>query len=947
MANFPDDDLEVTFELALGADVSIDPGTWSWTDFTSRLVPDDLVSISRGVAVGSSNSATTFGSLTALNEDGALTPLLETSPYWPYIDVGTPARVRARPFATQTDTFNRVVTGAWGSGGQFSWSNGATIFNVAGGVGTWDHISRNANRVYRTDQVRDDTDLTFDASIPAVATGGSAVIGPTLRDAGAFTTAKLWAGLEFQTGGTVGVSVRHVFPGDALYTGDALVTVAGLTYSAGTMVRCRTLLVGDRIRVKAWLASGTEPGTWAIDIAVPHYEPGKVGIQSLITAINTNTLPFTFSVDNFTIGGSFFTRLEGYIADVRPTFLPTGGGTTWSKVQIDVAGIGSLAEKLNTIDESPMRRSVRTQVPAPLAYWPLEDAESSLSAASAFPGQNPMTVSGPAVFSFDQGTPTADYLSRYGTLPLVSLAAGASLQASFTPSTVATEWAVALVAEFYAPEVPAITELRVAEWRTPSGTHNRWALVAPVSGGYRVRAYNDNLGTATDVVTFTTPTFVGQATWVIEAHQNGGNIDTELFCNDISLATGSIAGTLAAPNQVLANPDKANTTNSVTPAGLKLIVGHVRVRDEITAIDTPRYSVPETGQTVIAINAWYLEPAHRRIKRLCEEELVPFQLVGAPTVSGLTLLNAQQPGSFTALLTAAADSESGGLLYEKRFGYYYLPRSIRYTPAVALTIDMSTYAYSAGTDPGQVLAPKLDARGANYWTVSRTNGSSAAAAAPAAFRKRRGTIDGGAELDVLTDDVLDDHASWRVHLNVDAQDANYPSIPIDLAANPALLVGWLACDIGSRVQRTNQPTIAGIGVVDQVVEGYTEKLGPKTWDVSANATPAKVWDIARYDDTAKRKDSRTSTLAAGYNTTATTMVVTFTNILDAWSTTATPYDWRVNGERVTVTAMGAVTGTGPYTQSATVTRSVNTVLRSHLVGEEVHMHPDQLARYAL
>jgi hypothetical protein len=511
---------------------------------------------------------------------------------------------------------------------------------------------------------------------------------------------------------------------------------------------------------------------------------------------------------------------------------------------------------------------------------------------------------------------------------------------------VATEWAVALVAEFYAPEVPAITELRIAEWRTPAGTHNRWALVAPVAGGYKVRAYNDALGTSTDVVTYAT-TFTGQGTWVIEAKQNGGNVDVELFVNDVSLATGSVASTLAAPNQFIGNPDKANTTNSVTPRGLKFILGHVRVRDAISAFDTPRYAVPESGQLVTAIFAWYLEPAHRRIARLCLEELVPFQLVGAPTLSGSTLLNAQQPGSFTALLTAAAESESGGLLYEKRFGYYYLPRSIRYTPAVALTIDMSTYAYSAGTDPGQVLAPRLDARGANYWTVSRTNGSTAAAAAPAAFRKRRGTIDGGAELDVLTDDVLDDHASWRVHLNVDAQDANYPSIPIDLAANPALLVGWLACDIGSRVQRTNQPTIAGIGVVDQVVEGYTEKLGPKTWDVSANGTPAKVWDIARYDDTAKRKDSRTSTLNAGYNTTATTMVVTFTNILDAWSTTSTPYDWRVNGERITVTAMGAVTGTGPYTQSATVTRSVNTVVRSHLAGEEVHMHPDQLARYAL
>jgi hypothetical protein len=280
MANFPDDDLEVTFELALGADVSTDPGTWSWTDFTSRLVPDDLVSISRGVAVGSSNSATTFGSLTALNEDGALTPLLETSPHWPYIDVGTPARVRARPFATQTDTFSRVVTAAWGSSSAFAWSNGSTIFNVNGSVGTWDHTTRNVVRIYRTDQVRDDVDLTFDASIPALATGGSVVIGPSLRDTGSGINNKIWAALEFLTTGGIAVSVRHIFPTDSVYTTDSLQTVGGLAYTAGVMVRCRTLLVGDRIRVKAWLASGAEPGTWAIDTVVPHFEPGKTSASS-------------------------------------------------------------------------------------------------------------------------------------------------------------------------------------------------------------------------------------------------------------------------------------------------------------------------------------------------------------------------------------------------------------------------------------------------------------------------------------------------------------------------------------------------------------------------------------------------------------------------------------------------------------------------------------------
>ena len=105
--------------------------------------------------------------------------------------------------------------------------------------------------------------------------------------------------------------------------------------------------------------------------------------------------------------------------------------------------------------------------------------------------------------------------------------------------------------------------------------------------------------------------------------------------------------------------------------------------------------------------------------------------------------------------------------------------------------------------------------------------------------------------------------------------------------------------------------------------------------------------MAVYDDTRKRYDSRTSTLNTSYSAGATSMVVRFTDIRDAWSTTSEPYDWIVSGERITITSMGAVTGSGPWTQTATVTRSVNGVVKAQVSGAPVHMHPEQQARYAL
>jgi hypothetical protein len=50
---------------------------------------------------------------------------------------------------------------------------------------------------------------------------------------------------------------------------------------------------------------------------------------------------------------------------------------------------------------------------------------------------------------------------------------------------------------------------------------------------------------------------------------------------------------------------------------------------------------------------------------------------------------------------------------------------------------------------------------------------------------------------------------------------------------------------------------------------------------------------------------------------------------DCWSTTETPYVAMVGGERVTVTAMTAPAGAGPYTQTATVVR---TLAKAHAVG---------------
>lgn len=930
---FPDDDLELTAEAAFGADLTADPSTWVFTDLSPRVV-DNPITISRGVLVGTGTSKTGAATgLTLLNTDGWLTPQLPTSPYWPYVDVGTPVRlsVRTNTTALVTDTFSRTVASGWGTSDDGQTWTGTTNLSVAGNKGVVSLTAPNTTRRTRVNRAHRDIECVFDVSIAAVSTGASTYTGTELRSV-ALATDSLFALLEFGVGGAVRWNFYQTVA--SVSTVLAFGPQPGLTYTAGTVIRCRVQAVGATLRARAWLASGTEPQDWALTATVP--EPVSsyawTGFYTWLLSGNTNSLPNPVSIDNVSFTPARVPRFEGYITDVRPTFLPQSDGTTFSTVQIDLGGVGTRLERRSSPAFSPMRRSIQLAPVPPVGYWPLEDDEGATYAVSAYPGGSRMVVVGPAVFGFDQGTPTDVYLSRYGTKPLVSVAAGAKLTADVPLSSVVSEWAVSVIAEFYVPEVVGPTEIRVLQWWT-AGTFARWAIVG-TSAGYQVRAYNDAAGTVTTAVT-STPAFVGQPTYTVEAEQNAGNIDVRLYVNDLLQATGSVAGTLAPVSKISVNPDQANTTASLTPRGIKFLAGHVRVVDETSVADTPFYSPPETGQVVTAKNAWYQEPAHRRVARQCAEERVPFTLLGNPGSTGYTLLNAQQDGSFTDLITTAAESESGAILAEAGFGYAYLARTGRYNQSAALVVDLAVYRRMGGDDPAEVLVPKLDARAANYWTVQRWNGAEGSYAASETYRDRRGTINEQKTLDVLLDSDTDLHAQWRVHTAVDAQAANYPNLTLDLAANPGLIDAWLGCAVGSRVQRTNQPTIAGLGVVDQVIDGITETIGPRSgssppmWTATLDCSPATVWDTGVWDATTSLWQPTNTTITALLSTTSVSFTVNSHG--EPWITGAVSLRLQIDAEVITATN---ISGSGS-TYTFTVTRSVNGVVASHASGAQV------------
>jgi hypothetical protein len=92
---FPTDPLDVTVELAIGADIHADPSTWSWTDVTTSVESvARMVTVSRGRRNRVGLFPPTRASAVVDNTDGALSRHNPLSPHFGLLKKNTPMRVR-------------------------------------------------------------------------------------------------------------------------------------------------------------------------------------------------------------------------------------------------------------------------------------------------------------------------------------------------------------------------------------------------------------------------------------------------------------------------------------------------------------------------------------------------------------------------------------------------------------------------------------------------------------------------------------------------------------------------------------------------------------------------------------------------------------------------------------------------------------------------------------
>lgn len=569
--------------------------------------------------------------------------------------------------------------------------------------------------------------------------------------------------------------------------------------------------------------------------------------------------------------------------------------------------------------QDPMYRSVLSQ--SPVAYWPMEDAVGSTSFGSAVGGTS---------MGWSGGTPVLATSSAFiCSNPLPALG-GAALQGRVPAYTTGggASWAVRFLADL--PSLPASGQQILFQVSCNAGLAAYITVRVDSSGNVQLTAYDGSLAVVAD--TGSGPLAGGilqPLLWSIEAQPSGSNVKYNLLTlapgsSTAAVATVTSAATGAAGYVTIASPAAWGGWNDT-------IVGHVHVLPSFVNLFT-------LGPTLAAHAG---EPAGTRFARLCAENSIAVRTRG--NLADTTPMGAQPTGTLTTLLQACADADQGVWTELRQvLGWGYVTRKALYNQAATATLSYTSDHLS----PWSTAPTRDDQVIVNDVTYTNTGGAStrayAAAGQPITGGRMStaspasggvGTYAQSYSVSAASDSQLADLATWKLHIGTVDQ-ARLPGAMIDLASGDATSIynPVVQLDLGDRLVISNPPRRLGFEPVTQLAQALTETLFYDTFTVQVAGVPELPYEVWT---TASRVESGGTTLHAGVNTTATSWQVDVTGAL--WSVAGGDYplSWVVDGERVTVTAMSG--GSSP--QTATVVRSANGVVKSHLAGAVITLWP--------
>lgn len=601
-------------------------------------------------------------------------------------------------------------------------------------------------------------------------------------------------------------------------------------------------------------------------VANPDFSAQTLGATTFADSVGlTWTLNGTASISNRII------RFAGEVPE-WPTKWSTSEKDAWTP--IEAAGVLRRLGKGEQTVDSTLRRRIPSG--SPLAYWPLEDGRDATQFYSPIAGVAALKTSGMSLAADD---------SLAGSSALPSVSGGATLSGAVpAPSGSPTSWHTEFI--YYLPNTGPATARTVIQW-TGTGTVKRWRMLLKTQGS-EIYGYDaeDNVVTSALLVLTGLGTFNAWTRWQLYAVQNGANVDWTVRWIPIGgsgvASTTSFAGSVGRINGVK-GPDGGYSSDLDG-----MILGHIAA---FTTANTTIYNSADIG--------FAGETAAARMTRLCAEEGVPLTVVGDP--SGTQRVGPQRPSNLLDVLRDAAAAD-GGIFGETRDRreLQYRTRESLYNQTPKITLD---YAAKKIAPPFE---PVDDDQVRNEWAVTRDGGSTAVASLPTGPLSIEdiGRYPDSATLSLFTDDQTDLIAGWLLHTTT-WDENRYPSLTLRLHRHPEFVAAVLDLDIGDKIRITNLPKrFASPGAVDLLVDGWTEELLPRKWEITFTCSPAGPWEVAVTDDLVLgRADTEGAQLAAAMTSTATSADV-LTTAGPVWATDPAelPFDVRVGGEVWSVTA---------------------------------------------
>lgn len=667
---------------------------------------------------------------------------------------------------------------------------------------------------------------------------------------------------------------------------------------------------------------------------------GTALVNADFTALNdgaaglTDTAGRTWLFENGATLTHLHQRFYGEVAN-WPLEWEEGGFDVWST--ISAFGVARRLGQGAKPIQSALRRSIENTLPLPVAYWPLEDG---INSDAGGPGLDGIINLGTSGFDFAS---TSDQL---GSKPVATLGNTCTMSGT-TFNAEQGNWHFEFI---YKLESMPATERLFARFRMSGGPIER-IDVHIKTGQVRQRGYDDE-GNLIYTNTITDATGVG----LFPGQWNRFRL---FSVNDYPTAadvTFVMAWETCIDGFYWSGWNNTTGTTPGAPAGLSgtwtddvfdgMGIGHIAVWDNVgTGV------VGGSGDGFVprsfdgADHGYSGEYAVLRLGRLAEESRVRLVSGFDGQDTEMTRMGPQTPDSFLGNIQAVADSDMGRL-FELRHApsLYYRPRFQLYNQATALELD---YHVS-----GQICMPFApiddDQQVRNDVTVEREGGSSARSTVTTGPLSNLdpplgvGTYDESVTLSLYNEDMPRQFADWRVHLGT-WDEARFPTITMNLRKATTKIEDWLNFEIGDIFSVSNLPTWMPPDTLLLRMEGYTETINAFGWDVVMNCSPARPYRVGKVGEAILgHLDTAGCVTAEAMDTTETGMDVT-TTLGPIWTTAGAdlPFNVRVGGEVMTVTAISGATAA----QTMTVTRSVNGVVKSHLIGATVKL--DEPARVAL